>query len=69
MKMPDKPRWRGQTQEQIDEAIARGEFYSPFSAGVAAAPPHTNAQSLSELADAALYSAKDKGRNQVALGE
>lgn len=26
MKMPDKPRWRGQTQEQIDEAIARGEF-------------------------------------------
>lgn len=26
MKMPDKPRWRGQTQEQIDDAIARGEF-------------------------------------------
>ena len=26
MKMPDKPRWSGQTQEQIDEAIARGEF-------------------------------------------
>lgn len=26
MKMPDKPQWRGQTQEQIDEAIARGEF-------------------------------------------
>lgn len=24
--MPDGPRWRGQTQEQIDEAIARGEF-------------------------------------------
>ena len=26
MKVPDKPQWRGQTQEQIDEAIARGEF-------------------------------------------
>ena len=26
MKMPDKPRWRGHTEEQIDEAIARGEF-------------------------------------------
>ena len=25
-KMPDKPQWRGQTQEQIDQAIARGEF-------------------------------------------
>ena len=26
MKMPEKPQWRGQTQEQIDEAIARGEI-------------------------------------------
>lgn len=26
MKMPDKPQWRGQTEEQIDEAIKRGEF-------------------------------------------
>lgn len=26
MKMPDKPRWSGETQEQIDEAIRRGEF-------------------------------------------
>ena len=26
MKMPDKPQWRGQTEEQINEAMARGEF-------------------------------------------
>ena len=26
MKMPDKPRWSGQTEEQIDQAISRGEF-------------------------------------------
>ena len=45
------------------------EFYSTFSAGVAAAPPHKTAASLSESADAALYSAKGAGRNQVALGE
>ena len=45
------------------------EFYSTFSAGVACAPPHHNAASLSESADAALYHAKDAGRNQVMLGE
>ena len=26
MKMPDRPRWSGETQEQIDEAIKRGDF-------------------------------------------
>ncbi len=45
------------------------EFYSTFSAGVCAAPPHKTAASLSESADAALYQAKAAGRNRVALGE
>ena len=45
------------------------EFYSTFSAGVSAAPPHEDAASLSESADAALYKAKGAGRNQVILGE
>ena len=45
------------------------EFFSTFSAGVSAAPPHESAASLSESADAALYQAKAKGRNQVTLGE
>ena len=45
------------------------EFYSTFSAGVSAAPPHATAASVSESADAALYQAKGAGRNQVALGE
>ena len=45
------------------------EFYSTFSAGVASAPPHHNATSLSESADAALYQAKHAGRDQVMLGE
>lgn len=44
------------------------EFFSTFSAGVAAAPPHENAVSLSESADAALYEAKGAGRNRVILG-
>ena len=26
MKMPDKPRWSGETQEQIEQAMERGEF-------------------------------------------
>lgn len=45
------------------------EFTSTFSAGVAAAPPHKTATTLSESADAALYAAKGAGRNHVALGE
>ena len=45
------------------------EFYSTFSAGVAAAPPHATAASVSESADAALYLAKAAGRDQVLLGE
>lgn len=55
--------------EQLPHFSNGREFYSTFSAGVAAAPPHKNAGSLSESADAALYKAKDAGRNQVALGE
>lgn len=54
---------------QLPHSSNGREFYSTFSAGVAAAPPHQNAQSLSESADAALYKAKDAGRNQVVLGE
>ncbi len=54
--------------EQLPHFSNGREFYSTFSAGVAAAPPHKTAAALSESADAALYSAKDAGRNQVALG-
>ena len=43
------------------------EFYSTFSAGVASAPPHETAATLSEAADAALYRAKGAGRDQVVL--
>lgn len=40
-------------------------FTCTFSAGVAALPPHTAADVLIQAADAALYRAKNGGRNQV----
>ena len=54
--------------EQLPHFSNGREFYSTFSAGVAAAPPHITAATLSESADSALYAAKNAGRNQVALG-
>ena len=45
------------------------EFYSTFSAGVASAPPHATAATLSEAADAALYQAKGAGRDCVVLAD
>lgn len=39
-----------------------------FSAGIAAYPNHANsAEALLQLADYALYNAKEKGRNKVIL--
>ncbi len=58
-----------QTWANLAHSSNGREFFSTFSAGVAAAPPHENAASLSESADAALYKAKGAGRNQVTLGE
>ena len=45
--------------------VAGGELAVTVSIGVAEAPPGTRAEALLQLADAALYRAKENGRNRV----
>ncbi len=52
---------------QIRHQTDRAEFSSTFSAGVATCPPHGDAVKINDVADKALYLAKNRGRNQVVL--
>ncbi len=45
------------------------EFQITFSAGMAEAPPHSDAYNISESADKALYEAKRSGRNKIVVAE
>lgn len=45
------------------------EFTVTFSCGIASFPAYSDALSIAEAADSALYRAKDSGRNQVALSQ
>ncbi|MBI3914901.1 MAG: diguanylate cyclase [Chloroflexi bacterium] len=53
----------GQIRHQAEDA----DFSVTFSAGIAAFPPYADAVKLNDRADKALYLAKNRGRNQVAL--
>jgi diguanylate cyclase (GGDEF)-like protein len=46
-----------------------GEFSCSFSAGIAAFPAHNSVESLREMADKALYIAKNSGRNCVIVDQ
>ena len=50
-------------------SVADKSFNVTFSAGVASAPPYSDAISLQAEADAALYRAKQAGRNQVHIAK
>lgn len=52
---------------KIRHVHEEGEFNVTFSAGVALCPTHKDMQSLIVAADAALYRAKQDGRNQVVI--
>lgn len=54
---------------RIQFTAADKTFNATFSAGVASAPPITNAITLQAEADAALYRAKQAGRNQLRIAE
>lgn len=54
---------------RIKFQLADHAFHVTFSAGIASAPPYTEASALQSEADRALYRAKAAGRNRVAVAE
>jgi len=52
---------------EIRHIHANGEFNVTFSAGIGYCPSHQDMQSLIAAADAALYRAKQDGRNQIVI--